>query len=83
MEVSSCHDCPFRNYSYDDFALGDAESHSCILLQREWMYNAVEGNLTHANYFINFFKNGNVKSKNKRTLNNCPLLETDFSVTLK
>ena len=83
IEVENCHDCPFKNYSYDDFALGDSETHSCILLMREWTTQLIDGHLIQSNYFINFYKNGNVKSKNKKTLDNCPLLEQDINVSLK
>lgn len=83
-EVTSCHDCPFKNYSYDDFSLGNPESHACIPLRNNWIYKIVEGNQpTTANYFIDFYKNGNVKSRNKKTLDNCPLLEQDINVSLK
>ena len=84
IQVENCHDCPFRNYSYDDFALGDAESHHCNLLQRDYTEQFTKGaKVGRANYFIHFYKNENVKSKNRKTLDNCPLLEQDINVSLK
>lgn len=84
LEVPHCNECPFENYSYDDFALGDAESHHCNLLKRDWNEELIRtGKLPHMEYFIFFYKNGNVKSKNKKTLNNCPLLSHDINVSIK
>lgn len=84
IEIQSCQDCPMKNYSYDDFSMGDYESHSCILLQQEWSTTIWQSSIIPpANYFINFYKNGNVKSKNKKTLDNCPLLNQDINITLK
>ena len=84
IEVKNCQNCPFRNYSWDDFALGDSESHHCNLLKEGWYEELIQSKkLPHMDYFIHFYKNGNVKSKNKKTLDNCPLLQLDINVTLK
>ena len=84
IEVTSCNDCPFMQYQFDDFAMGDLETYSCNLLRMERMKSYVSTNkVSHLNYFIKFFKNGNVKSKNKNTLDNCPLLTQNINVTLK
>lgn len=83
IEVDTCHECPFKNYSYDDFSMGDMETHSCILLMREWTTHIIDGHPVQCDYFIKFFKNGNVKSKNKKTLDNCPLLVHEINVSLK
>jgi hypothetical protein len=83
IKVDNCNNCPFRNYNYDDFAMGDPETHSCNILQKEWLSNMMKNNIvTSINYFINFYKNGNVKSKNKRTLDNCPLLTENLNIEL-
>jgi hypothetical protein len=84
IETESCNDCPFMQYQFDDFAMGDLETYSCNLLRREHMKSYVSTNkVSHLSYFIKFFKNGNVKSKNKNTLDNCPLLTQDINVSLK
>lgn len=84
IKVESCHDCPFKNYSYDDFSLGDPHSHHCNLLQQDWRDEMDRtGKYSTLEYFIFFYKNGKVKSKNRKTLDNCPLLEQGFDVSLK
>ena len=83
VEVNGCSDCPFRNYSYDDFSLGDAESHHCNILQQAWREEfVINGKVGKMDYFIYFYKNGNVKSKNKKTLDSCPLLNNNIKVSL-
>jgi hypothetical protein len=83
IEVTTCWDCPFRNTDYDDFALGDRDSHVCTILEKNWITNIINDNMNHIDYFIVFFKNGNVKSKNKKTLDNCPLLKQNINISLK
>ena len=81
IEVNTCNNCPFMNYQFDDFSLGDYETYSCNLLQREWTADLIKTNkVSEANYFIKFYKNGNIKSKNKKTLDNCPLLEQNINI---
>ena len=83
IKITNCQDCPFKNYSYDDFALGDSESYHCNLLQQTWKEDFIEsGKVGKMDYFIYFYKNGKVKSKNKKTLDRCPLLNNDIKVVL-
>lgn len=72
IKVNSCTGCPFYQVNYDDFALGYAWTHTCGLI-----LNTCNGEI---NYFIDFYKNGNVKSKNRKTLDNCPLLKENINV---
>ncbi len=82
--VTSCDECPFMNYSYDDFAIGDSNSYSCNLLKMDWTEDGVIRKIpANHDYFIKHFKNGNIKSTNKKTLDNCPLLNNNLKITLK
>ena len=77
MEIKGCLDCPFNSHSYNSW---DESVNTCELL----LYNRrKERILTGANYFIDFYKNGNIKSKNKRTLDYCPLLNEELTIKLK
>lgn len=78
IKIDTCNNCPFMNYHFDDFSF---ETYSCNLLQREWSANLIKTNtVSEANYFIKFYKNGNIKSKNKKTLDNCPLLTQNINI---
>lgn len=84
--IKGCIDCPFKNYEYNDFALGDPETYSCNLLKEEWAKRFIDNKNTNnfsVDYFINFTTRGKIKSKNKKTLDNCPLLEKDIKINLK
>ena len=82
IKVKGCIYCPFRNYSYDDFAIGDPETHECNILKEKWHKNLIENRLnTLVDYFIDFNSSGKIKSKNKKTLDNCPLLSNDFVIS--
>lgn len=81
--IRGCIDCPFKNYEYNDFAMGDPETHSCNLLKEEWAKRVVESKNINIDYFINFTTRGKIKSKNKKTLDSCPLLEKDIKINLK
>lgn len=83
IEIKGCINCPFKNYTFDDFALGDPETHTCNLLRESWSKDMVNSNISSINYIIKFTNKGKVKSKNKKTLDDCPLLEGDYVVSLK
>ena len=81
IKVTGCQNCPFMNSCYDDFAMGDPNTYHCNILQGEWRSHIVKNNSLHLmDYFISFYKNGNVKSKNKKTLDNCPLLQDSINI---
>lgn len=80
IKVENCKNCPFYQYQYDDWAIGNPETHTCKILQDKYFSKM---DLSKPNdYFIKFDKKGNVKSKNKETLDNCPLLKENINVEL-
>ena len=77
MEIKGCLDCPFNSHSYNSW---DEDINTCELL----LYNRNKERMrTRGNYFIDFYKNGNVKSKNKKTLDVCPLLKEELCLKLE
>jgi hypothetical protein len=77
ITVNNCNNCPLRSYHFDDFAMGDMEVFMCDLIQYK---NRGSGWNENSNPYIKFFKNGKVKSANKRTLDNCPLLTSEINI---
>ena len=83
-KIKGCIDCPFRNYQYDDFAIGNPVTNHCNILKEKWAKDVLDNKKNiPVNYLINFKNSGKVKSKNKKTLDNCPLLSNDFLISLK
>lgn len=81
--LNDCKNCPFMVYEYDDFSIGDPETYSCNLLRKRWKDDISTDNIYKPiNFFIKLYKNGNIKSKNKKTLDNCPLLENEIIIKL-
>lgn len=72
IKVTKCMDCPFLKSYYDNM---DEINYECNLLIRE--YNEV----SWVFYDIEIDNKNNVNSKNKKTLDNCPLLKENIIVS--
>ena len=70
IETKGCIGCPFYTSYMDSW---DDAIDQCTLIYHQ----------KGENYFIDYYKNGNVKSKNKKTLDNCPLLIESVNVNLE
>lgn len=77
IEIIGCNDCPFNSHSYNSW---DESINTCELLLYIKHKNRDD---SRGQYFIDYYKNGNVKSKNKKTLDNCPLINEELTIKLK
>lgn len=71
MIAEGCKDCPFRSYHHYVHELGDQDINYCELIRF-----GNKNTILFETGFIGFTPKGNVRSKNKLTLDNCPILYT-------
>ena len=77
-EITGCKNCPFK---VTDIDIMENPCDTCNLIYSKMLKDKKV--LPFEEYFIPFTKKGIVKSKNKLTLNNCPLLKEHLLIILK
>ena len=82
IKIEKCQNCPFFTTEWDEFDMsGQYYFYGCNFLKHKYLDEMKAGN-KQSIHNIQLYKNGNVKSKNKKTLDNCPLLKENINITL-